>query len=82
MLECDANISSGNVVVNFPTSCYNKRWDEILQNATPLLWKKCSKCGSKLLAIQEDTTIINLPCKCRHCKKISLITLALIRAEK
>lgn len=78
----DTNISSKNVVVNFPVSCYNKRWGEILQNATPLLWKKCPNCGSKLLAIQEDTTVINLPCKCKHCHEFSLITLAPIRAEK
>ncbi len=62
--------------------CYNIRWGGIVQNATPLLWKMCPECGRKLLAIQKDTTVINLPCKCKHCKKISLITLVPISAEK
>ena len=54
----------------------------ILQRETPLLWEMCPKCGGKLLAIKEDTAVSNLPCKCKHCKQISLITLAPIRAEK
>lgn len=62
---------------------YNIRWGErVQQKEIPLLWKKCPSCGGKLLAIQRNTTVINLPCKCKHCKKISLITLAPIRAEK
>ena len=55
---------------------------DILQNETPILWYKCPKCGGKLLAIQKDTIVKNLPCKCKHCKKHSLITLAPIRAER
>lgn len=61
---------------------YNINRGEIVQQKTPLLWEMCPKCGSKLLVIQENTVVKNLPCKCKHCKKISLITLAPIRAEK
>lgn len=63
-------------------ACYNIRWGERLQSTTPLMWLKCPECGSKLLPIREDTTIKNLAYKCKHCKKISLISLEPIRAEK
>ena len=54
----------------------------MVQHETPLMWLKCDKCGNKLLPIREDTTIKNLSYKCKHCKKINLIMLEPIRAEK
>lgn len=53
-----------------------------MQNTTSLMWYMCPKCGGKHLAIREDTEVRNLPRKCKHCKKISLISLVTFRAEK
>lgn len=46
------------------------------------IWYTCPKCGGNLLAIHLDTEVKNLPCKCKHCKKESLINIVPIRAVK
>ncbi|MFR8426984.1 MAG: cysteine-rich KTR domain-containing protein [Roseburia inulinivorans] len=44
-------------------------------NPSRFIWYPCPKCGSHLLAINKDTEVKNLPCKCKHCKRESLITI-------
>ena len=37
--------------------------------------------GVNIETVNEDTKVKNLPCKCKHCKKESLITIVPIRAD-
>ena len=49
------------------------RSDEL--KPSKFIWYPCPKCGSHLLAINQYTEVKNLPCKCKHCKGESLITI-------
>lgn len=40
-----------------------------------LTWYMCPKCNGKLLVIQKDTRVENLPCMCKHCKKKFIINI-------
>nr|DAN87681.1 MAG TPA: cysteine-rich protein [Caudoviricetes sp.] len=65
---------------NMQKVLYNITRGDIL-NPSRFTWYPCPKCGSKLLAINKDTEVKNLPCKCKHCRKESLITIVPYRAD-
>lgn len=37
----------------------------------PHVWIRCKHCNKKLLKVEDDTVIVNLPLHCKACKKIS-----------
>ena len=40
-------------------------------------WAICPKCGKgKLLKILPDTSVKNLPCKCKLCRQESIVNIA------
>lgn len=67
-------IKTINQVANMQKMLYNISRGDIL-NPSKFIWYPCPKCGSHLLAINKDTEVKNLPCKCKHCKRESLITI-------
>nr|DAP47000.1 MAG TPA: cysteine-rich protein [Caudoviricetes sp.] len=74
-------IKTINQVANMQKMLYNISRGDIL-NPSKFIWYPCPKCGSHLLAINKDTEVKNLPCKCKHCKRESLITIVpMIRAD-
>lgn len=38
-------------------------------------WLACPKCSGKMIMVRDDTTLINFPAWCKHCKEQSIITL-------
>jgi len=39
-------------------------------------WAICPKCGKgKLLKLLPDTTVNNLPCKCKRCQQESIVNI-------
>lgn len=60
---------------------YNITRGDIL-NPSRFIWYPCPQCGGKLLAVNSDTEVKKLPCKCKHCKRESLITIVpMIKAD-
>ena len=39
-------------------------------------WALCPVCGGKLLKLNPDTSVSNLPCKCKRCSQISQVNIA------
>ena len=39
-------------------------------------WALCPVCGGKLLKLNPDTYVHNLPCKCKKCAQISQVNIA------